>query len=361
MRRRWRLWQRLRRWWSLGVLPLALACGGDPPPPAVSPLAPPQGDVPPPLLHAPPLPLALEIFDGRQRAPGDARDLSLDAGGGVWVVSADGVYVRPAGKTFFRTLELPGSEATAVGGLAEGVALVGHEKGPMSLVKLAADGTASVSPLDLAGYVHHIRVVQGAEGPHAFVAGAMGLALVEGDGRVAALRRPDPPAEELWSLAAAPDGALWFATFEKLVRVPGALQGDLSAPPDPRLDLEPGAQDRTYALDVCANGDIWAATLGNGVYRLSSAGQTVAHLRRSGVLPQDHVISVACDPQGGVWLGTSWGGIARLHTDGTVDYHTRDAGLPGDSVRALVPQIEATGDRAMWIGTEHGVAVYRGP
>jgi ligand-binding sensor domain-containing protein len=339
------------------VLPLAIACGDGTAPEHPSQGSPEHVGVPAPVIHAPPTPLAIDVIDGRFGAPPAASDLSVDAGGGVWVATDTGLDVRPPGKAFFSHVALARRVIT-VAGLTAGLALAGHERGPLTMVAVADDGTATITPVALDGYAHDIRAVS--SGARAVVAGAMGLAVVEADGRVSARRAADPPTQELWAVAAAADGSTWFASYQQLLRIDGATPGDLGGPVDLQLDLDPGKLDLTTALEACAGGDVWATTLGNGVYRLSPKGEVVAHLLASGVLPQDHVISVACEPSGGVWLGTSWGGLVRLHPDGTVDYHTRDAGLPGDSIRALVTVVEASG-RSLWIATEGGIAVYRGP
>jgi ligand-binding sensor domain-containing protein len=352
-----KLWRRLRRWWTAGALPLAIACGGEEPRPRVAdPVEDPSG-VPAPVVHGPPVPLALEVIDGRFGAPSEATDLAVDAGGGIWVAAPGGLAVRPPGKAFFTHVELT-RKVTTLGGLRAGVAIAGHEQGPMSMVELAPDGTPSVRMIDVVGYVHDVRSLPGGE--RALVAGAMGLAVVESSGVVTSLRAADPPSQELWAVAPAADGTAWFATFEQLRRITGSAPGDLAGPVDVRVDLVAGVPDHTVALDVCEGGEVWAATLGNGVLRVSPAGQVLARYDADEVLPQDHVISIACETGGGVWLGSSWGGLVRLRADGGIDYHTADVGLPGDSIRAIVP-VEEDGGRAIWIATEGGIGVYRGP
>jgi len=356
-----------RGWWlALALLP-ALACGGsdgvedrqatlpvDPGEPA---------GVPPPVVHAPPVQLPVELLGPALGGPhADVRDVSVDAGGGVWLAARSGLFVRPPGRRFARLVTaaegMPGAEPVAVGGLGPGVAVVGFAGGERPrLVRLAADETATVEELPIDAAVRRIRAVEGM----GLVASGSGLTVLDEGGRIRGRRIPPEPAVELWDVAVTDAGDAWIGDRTRLLLLEGPVTASVAGRFRAAPDLVPGEDDAVVAVEVCPGGEVWASALGHGIFRLSAEGRVRERLTAAEVLPQDHVTALACDLDGSLWIGTSWGGLARLLPDGTFRYHAATAGLPGDSIRRLVVAPDEAGGRTLWIATEGGAASYAGP
>lgn len=359
----------LRSWMPLLILGpvLVVACAEEAPRRKPQPLAPGGAggseptQVPPPIVHAPAEPIDVEILGPQVGAPSDVWDVGVDAGGGVWIAATDGLFVRRPGGHFFDPVEgLPDARVDAVGGLASGVAAVSFHGAPPRIVRVAEDGTTSVEPLDVYPVVARFRTVDTASGRFAVLATGLGIAVIDGDGRVRGTRVLPPPAADLWDVALTAAGDVWAGDANRLLRLAGPVTQTLAGQVMATLDLIPDAADDVVAIEVCPDDSVRVSALGHGVFELGPTGRQRAHLIAAEVLPQDHVPSLACTPDGTVWFGTSWGGLARRDPDGSFHYHTAAAGLPGDSIRRLLVVEEPAGGWSLWIGTERGVAILRG-
>lgn len=108
---------------------------------------------------------------------------------------------------------------------------------------------------------------------------------------------------------------------------------------------------RVWSVFESAEGHIWAATGGLGVWRFDGVGWTTF---AGNILPSNNVFAVSQDSLGNIWVGTV-AGAARF--DGVVwqKFSTND-GLPTNQVNALLK----SRDGHMWFGTENGVSRYDG-
>lgn len=336
------------------------ACGSDPPvAKSHNETRPEPTKVPPPKIHAPPEPLQIERYGAALDAPQDAIDVSADTGGGLWVISTSGVFVRPAGSTFFIAAADAGAPR-AIGGLAGGSAAASSAEGSARLFRLRG-GELTSSPLPaISPQSARIRPAEVGEEPVVLVTSGAGLEILDLSGKTIASRALPAPVEAS-DVALAADGSIWVGSRIGLYRLSLDEEGALTPSFSPLIELVAEEDDDIVALDACPDGTIWASSLGRGVFRLSSDGALLEHLTRETSLPQDHVLSIACDPDGSVWFGTSWGGLARRMDDGSMRYHSKAAGLLGDSVRRLFLAIDEAGERTLWIATEGGLASYRGP
>ncbi|WP_373045031.1 hypothetical protein [Vulgatibacter sp.] len=354
-------------WWGALLLPPVLACGTGDTGLEERPLAPGGSggggpvEVPPPVIHGPPAPLATELLGPELGAPRDALDLSFDQGGGLWIAARDGLFVRPPGAHFFDPITasdgLPRAEIHAVGGLAAGTALVSFRGGePPRLVRIDEGGGIAVEEAPLSPLVARFRPVETEDGRFLVAATGAGLAVLDAEGTVRGTRTLPAPAPELWDVAVTPAGDAWVGDATRVARVAGPVTATLAGAVSPVVDLVPGEADDVVAVEVCPDGTIWASSLGHGVFGLSPTGAIRHHLTQEEVLPQDHVPALACDLDGSLWIGTSWGGLARRHPDASFSYHGATAGLPGDSVRRLVVVPDENGGRTLWMATDGGVA-----
>ncbi len=322
------------------------------------------GGVPAPVIHAPPEPLSVDLLGPELDAPVDVRDLAVGPGGGIWLVGDGGLHVRAAGGVFFEAVpgagSVTGAPPASVAALDATAAVVGYPDGPAHLVTLATSGSPFLDRLPLEGPIPRLAAASVGSSRMVLAGTAGGLARIAASSAVAGPGALPAPSSAIWSVTAA--GAdVWVGDEHRAARFSGALLGPLEDAPLREVDLVPGESDWVVALAVCPSGELWASALGSGVYRLSSSGEVLEHLTAAAVLPQDHVLSLACDLDGSVWFGTSWGGLARRLRDGTFRYHARTAGLPGDSIRRLLLVPDGTGGRTLWMATEGGAAAYTGP
>jgi ligand-binding sensor domain-containing protein/signal transduction histidine kinase/CheY-like chemotaxis protein/HPt (histidine-containing phosphotransfer) domain-containing protein len=153
------------------------------------------------------------------------------------------------------------------------------------------------------------------------------------------------PQNTVASIAQTPDGYLWLATQEGLVRFDGVRFQIFLASNAPGL-----ASNSIFRLVAAGDGTLWIGTDGGGLGRLRSRKFT-SLTQRDG-LPQDNVEALLADGVGGLWIGTTRG-LALLRRDGSLAA-VPVGGLPASAVSALCQ------DRAgnLWIGTADA-GVYR--
>lgn len=105
------------------------------------------------------------------------------------------------------------------------------------------------------------------------------------------------------------------------------------------------------ALEVDADGTVWAGTWGGGLARYD--GRQWRNYTTADGLPGNHVFMLHIDPRRQLWIGTN-AGLARL-VDGRFQTMTVADGLFADNVFAM-----ATGrDGSLWVGSFGGVAHIR--
>ncbi|AKU90360.1 hypothetical protein [Vulgatibacter incomptus] len=343
---------------------LALGCSGGSTPVRVDPkpIEPPDPHIPPPLVHAPPESLAVDVFGPEVGAPTDVLDVSIDRGGDLWVTARSGLFVRPAGSKFFLAVRAsdgaPRTQPRAVAALGPGLAAVSWISGPPFLVRVGEATGITVQALPLDGLIARIQRLDEAGG--AVLASRAQLVTLDAGGAILATR-PLPDPVEAWEVVVDSRGELWTGGRIGLSHLAAPQLPNLAGSFEPAPRLVAKSDDDVVAIGACSNGDLWVSALGNGVFRVEPDGSVTDHLTRDEVLPQDHVPAVACDLDGSVWLGTSWGGIARRAPDGSFTYYSATAGLPGDGIRRLLVEPTSAGGRTLWIATDGGLASYSGP
>ncbi|MBP6626875.1 MAG: diguanylate cyclase [Arenimonas sp.] len=214
-------------------------------------------------------------------------------------------------------------------------------------------------------------------------------------------KRLDAYAREVWTtrdglphnqvnaIAQTPEGYLWFATWEGVVRYNGqefrsfgrnnvpALRDSgvrsVSVGPSGALVVATSrggvsvlrgetwtthtkadglAQDETFAAREDRAGRIWVGTENQGVTRLESTGEAMQFNEDSG-LPSNVTYALAEDGAGAIWVGTGKG-VARIEGDRIQAFHTAE-GLPSGAVFSLA----VAPDGQLYAGTEFGVFVGR--
>ena len=149
------------------------------------------------------------------------------------------------------------------------------------------------------------------------------------------------------SIAAAPDGALWFGTDGGVSRL--GLDGRWQT-----FTTKDGlADNHVSAIAVALDEALWFGTYGGGVSRLGLDGRWQTFTTEDG-LAGDYLRCIAVAPDGALWFGTE-GGVSRLGPDGRWQTFTTDDGLAYN----YVPAIAVAPDGALWFSTSGGVSRYQ--
>jgi PAS domain S-box-containing protein len=151
------------------------------------------------------------------------------------------------------------------------------------------------------------------------------------------------PQNSVLAIAQTPEGYLWLATEEGLVRFDGV-----------RFTVF----DKTNTLQLRSNvilallsdrqGNLWIGTNGGGLVQYRQ-GKFSALTTRQG-LSNDSVLALYEDREGSLWIGTDGGGLNRLK-DGVFQTYTTKDGLASNAVFAIA---EDKHDN-LWIGTHDGL------
>ncbi|HEX3557342.1 MAG TPA: two-component regulator propeller domain-containing protein [Thermoanaerobaculia bacterium] len=146
------------------------------------------------------------------------------------------------------------------------------------------------------------------------------------------------PQNTVASIVQTPEGYLWLATQEALVRFDGIRFKIFSPGNTPGL-----ASNSIVRLLAAPDGSLWIGTDGGGLGHLRE-GKITTLTRRDG-LPHDRVQALLADGEGGLWIGTA-GGLAHLRRDGNL------ATVPVNGQRDVsVSALGRDREGSLWIGT----------
>ena len=155
------------------------------------------------------------------------------------------------------------------------------------------------------------------------------------------------PQNTVWSIAQSPEGFLWLATQEGIVRFDGTRFKVFDTRNTPMMrsnDITAVMSDRS--------GAVWIATRGGGLLRYENGGFR-AFTRTDGLL-SDTLTTLLQDRDGSIWIGSESGGLNRLR-NGEFESWTTAQGLAAPSITAMAQ----AADGSLWIGTEEGLNVMR--
>lgn len=142
-------------------------------------------------------------------------------------------------------------------------------------------------------------------------------------------------------------GELWIGGGGGLdrMRADGSIQ---------RVPVDGGSGEAISVLSVAegAEGDVWAGTFADGVFRLRE-GQPPQRYTQDQGIPAGHVRAIAVGQDGTVWAGTRRG-VMRLGVE-RAEPAPDVPGMP----RGLITALASIGD-ALWIGSVEGASVLRG-
>jgi diguanylate cyclase (GGDEF)-like protein len=153
------------------------------------------------------------------------------------------------------------------------------------------------------------------------------------------------PHNQVNAITQTPEGYLWFATWEGLVRYNGQDFHIFSPKTEPAI-LDHGIRNVTAG----AGGRLIAATSRGGV-SVRSKGQWRTYTAKDG-LAQNETMAAAEDKSGAIWVGHESKGLSRIAPDGTITRYGKAQGLPGERLFA----VHVDSNNAVWVGTANGLA-----
>ena len=157
------------------------------------------------------------------------------------------------------------------------------------------------------------------------------------------------PQSSVLSLAQTPEGYLWLATNEGLVRFDGGLGFAAFGP-----DNTPALGSRLiHAVTTTADGTLWFGTTGGGFGSLKDGAFRPYALPAD--LPAPAISTLAVGAGGSVWVGTYGEGLLRLQPGPSPSF-SPERGLPGSLIVALAP----TSGGDVWVATKEQVGLLSG-
>jgi len=156
------------------------------------------------------------------------------------------------------------------------------------------------------------------------------------------------PHNSLRDMAQTPDGYLWFATWEGVVRYNGVAFTVFDRGSEPAL-----RDNGVGALYVDPRGRLWLSDSRGNLGRLEADGHW-EYIERTPDWPQALVHDMAMDGQGRMWLLFEGHGLGRVEPDGRFEYIPPPAGIP---LQASFPHMAVDAAGRIWIGTLEGLVM----
>ena len=151
------------------------------------------------------------------------------------------------------------------------------------------------------------------------------------------------PQNSVLSIAQTPDGYLWLATEEGLVRFDGVRFTVFD-----KSNTQQIRNNVILALLTDRAGNLWIGTNGGGLVKYRQGKFSVLTTHQG--LSNDSVLSLYEDQEGSLWIGTDGGGLNRLK-DGRYETYTTKDGLASDAVFAITEDAHNN----LWVGTHDGL------
>lgn len=115
-----------------------------------------------------------------------------------------------------------------------------------------------------------------------------------------------------------------------------------------------------FAQDIVEdkNGDIWIASMGNGVYKLNPKTgryECFEHDNDRNSISSNSVSSISFDRQGNLWFATDRGGLCQYDIRrGRFTTYSEEESLPDDVTYKVLEDAK----RQLWFGTNHGLVCF---
>ncbi|MBI5544675.1 MAG: hypothetical protein HY901_12355 [Deltaproteobacteria bacterium] len=356
--------------------------------------------------------------------PLSVRDVSADSAGNVWVAGADALYLLKPGAVWFQKLGvaegLAAYRVLSVAGMGAGEVWVGYEglfagkedndppeilrSGGVHHLRLVGDlvegtryeiGTPPGDPMFcddpqyrdsvcLTGR-YKLRTVfvirpnrNSVSSGDVWFGATHGVALWDESRQAivehahSAIYGPDKNgyythlSGDHWGLAFDADGNPWIGGAHREAHMPYSSLGfterfDTILDTWPDKDEVNRTDDHVSSMAVDSAGKVWIGSIVNSLARYDPTTASFEYFTPSNGLPDKAVLALAADPDGTIWVGT-YVGLHRYDPTARTwrSYYWRTVGLPNDEIHSL--QIDRrTAPRTLYIGTQGGVSIYRGP
>jgi signal transduction histidine kinase/ligand-binding sensor domain-containing protein len=270
-------------------------------------------------------------------------DLFEGRDGTVWVGTSSGLHrFRELEFTVYGTPEgFPSDQPSAVYQDPRGVLWIGFQDAGV----LRIDGSEHRHYTRAAGLPsNEVHAIRGTRSGDVLVSTRGGLARL-GSGPATVVVPVDPLGRTtVYDVAEGPDGSLWLATANGVIRVDASGQQRM-------FGGGPTIADAVVAVAFDSTGALWAGSYDSGLWRYHNG--TTEHLTTADGLPTDAVRTLV--HEGDVlWIGTAGGGLA-WHRGGRFGHLTAREGLDSNNVGQII-----TGDpEHLWLGTSLGLARLR--
>ena len=175
-----------------------------------------------------------------------------------------------------------------------------------------------------------------------------GLEIVEANGRSTYIDNKSMKLEEsIYAHLIMPDGDHYIGTDRGIYHARKGI-----------LDLEFLPYSNGYwifDLMLDSSGNIWAASMGNGIIKIDKNGAVKRYKHKSGnqrSLSSNSVSSIIEDSKGRIWCSTDRGGICRFNAeDESFTRFSIEEGLPDDVAYKILEDNEGN----LWFGTNRGL------
>ena len=152
------------------------------------------------------------------------------------------------------------------------------------------------------------------------------------------------PHNQVNSTTQTPEGYLWFATWEGLVRYNGQ---DFKIFTPKNL---PALQDHGIRhVSVGSNGRLIVSTSRGGISILE--GNKWTTIDRDDGLAQNDTIAAVEDDDKNIWVAHESKGISVINPDGKIKNYSKNQGLPDERLFAIFKD----SDNVIWAGTANGL------
>ncbi|HQU86700.1 MAG TPA: two-component regulator propeller domain-containing protein, partial [Pyrinomonadaceae bacterium] len=151
------------------------------------------------------------------------------------------------------------------------------------------------------------------------------------------------PQNGISTIVQTPDGYLWLAIAEGVVRFDGVKFTAFDTGNTPEIK-----SNNVQALTVARDGTLWIGTYGGGVTSLKNGVFRNFSLEQG--LSDSHIKFLFEDSKNNLWIGTDGGGL-NLYRDGKFTVFTKKDGLPDDNIRAVAEDADGN----IWVGSGEGL------
>jgi len=155
------------------------------------------------------------------------------------------------------------------------------------------------------------------------------------------------PVNSVQAMAQTPDGFIWMATQEGLVRFDGSEFTTFS-----KINTPAFLSDDIYSLLLCRDGSLLIGCHAGHLIRYNNHVFTL--LTHPELYGGKNVTALCEDSENGYWIGTFGGGLGHFQSQTRFSFLRNTDGLPGNIINAMIPDEEG----GLWIGTQDGLSRY---